>query len=172
MSVSTLRANAGQRDTGGRPRGAPGDGLAVSANDPLRSDLAASSEFEPARHALSAVVYAERDDEILLLQRADGSAMAGQWFLSCGFVEAGELPEEGARRELALVDEVESAQPDAVIWDTTARGKPDLARLAVDAVEEFGAEAVFVVSSKSTTIGLAHDLECRGIPAFGPIWDS
>ena len=100
MSVSTSRTNAGQRDTGGRPRGAPGYGLAVSANDPLRSDLAASSEFEPARYALSAVVYAERDDEILLLQRAEGSAMAGQWFLPGGFVEAGELPEEGARREL------------------------------------------------------------------------
>lgn len=68
--------------------------------DPLRSDLAASSEFEPARYALSAVVYAERDGEILLLQRAAGSAMAGQWFLPGGFVEAGELPEEGARREL------------------------------------------------------------------------
>jgi hypothetical protein len=72
----------------------------VSANDPRRSDLAASSEFEPGRYASSAVVYAERDDEILLLQRAEGSAMAGQWFLPGGFVEAGELPEEGARREL------------------------------------------------------------------------
>lgn len=62
--------------------------------------MAASSEFEPARYALSAVVYAERGDDILLLQRAEGSAMAGQWFLPGGFVEPGELPEEGARREL------------------------------------------------------------------------
>jgi len=68
--------------------------------DPLRSDLATSSEYEPAKYALSAVVYAERGDEILLLQRAEGSAMAGQWFLPGGFVEPGELPEEGARREL------------------------------------------------------------------------
>ena len=68
--------------------------------DPLRSDMAASSDFEPAQYALSAVVYAERGDEILLLQRAEGSAMAGQWFLPGGFVEPGELPEEGARREL------------------------------------------------------------------------
>ena len=68
--------------------------------DPLRNDLAASSEFAPAQYALSAVVYAERGDEILLLQRAEGSAMAGQWFLPGGFVEPGELPEEGARREL------------------------------------------------------------------------
>jgi 8-oxo-dGTP diphosphatase len=72
----------------------------VTENDPLRGDLAASSHVEPARYALSAVVYAERDDEILLLQRAEGSAMAGQWFLPGGLVEPGELPEDGARREL------------------------------------------------------------------------
>ncbi|HSL59939.1 MAG TPA: NUDIX hydrolase [Acidimicrobiales bacterium] len=68
--------------------------------DPLRSDMAASSQWEPAKYALSTVVYAERGDEILLLQRAEGSAMAGQWFLPGGFVEPGETPEEGARREL------------------------------------------------------------------------
>lgn len=67
--------------------------------DPLLGDLAGSGP-EPARYALSAVVYAERGDEILLLQRAAGSALAGQWFLPGGLVEPGELPEEGARREL------------------------------------------------------------------------
>ena len=67
--------------------------------DPLRGDVAGSGH-EPARYALSAVVYAERGDEILLLQRAAGSALAGQWFLPGGLVEPGELPEEGARREL------------------------------------------------------------------------
>lgn len=72
----------------------------MTANDPLRGDIAASSEFEPARYALAAVVYAERGEDILLLQRAEGSAMAGQWFLPGGFVEPGELPEDGARREL------------------------------------------------------------------------
>jgi 8-oxo-dGTP pyrophosphatase MutT (NUDIX family) len=50
-------------------------------------------------YGLSAVVYAERGDEILLLKRA-GGALAGQWFLPGGAVERGELPEEGARREL------------------------------------------------------------------------
>jgi 8-oxo-dGTP diphosphatase len=72
----------------------------MSEPDPLRSDLAGASGSEPARYALSAVVYAERGDEILLLQRAEGSAMAGQWFLPGGMVEPGELPEDGARREL------------------------------------------------------------------------
>ena len=55
----------------------------------------------PAMYALSAVVYVERGDEILLLQRAEGTALAGEWFLPGGMVEPGELPEEGARRELA-----------------------------------------------------------------------
>jgi 8-oxo-dGTP pyrophosphatase MutT (NUDIX family) len=50
-------------------------------------------------YGLSAVVYAERGDEILLLKRA-GGALTGQWFLPGGAVERGELPEEGARREL------------------------------------------------------------------------
>jgi ADP-ribose pyrophosphatase YjhB (NUDIX family) len=47
----------------------------------------------------SAVVYAERGDEILLLRRRAG-ALSGQWFLPGGAVERGELPEDGARREL------------------------------------------------------------------------
>ena len=50
--------------------------------------------------ALSAVVYAERGDEILLLKRAEGSALAGQWYIPGGMVERGEHPEDGARREL------------------------------------------------------------------------
>jgi hypothetical protein len=72
----------------------------------------------------------------------------------------------------ALVDEVETIQPDAVIWDTTKQGKPDLLELALKSYAEFHAEAVFVVSNRSTTLRLVHDLERRGIPAFGPIWDS
>jgi len=71
----------------------------TSSDDPLRSDLATSG-YVPAQYALSAVVYAERGDEILLLKRAEGSALAGQWFLPGGMVEPGELPEDGARREL------------------------------------------------------------------------
>jgi 8-oxo-dGTP pyrophosphatase MutT (NUDIX family) len=71
----------------------------TAADDPLRSDLA-ESDHVPAQYVLSAVVYAERGDEILLLKRAEGSALAGQWFLPGGMVEPGELPEEGARREL------------------------------------------------------------------------
>ena len=72
----------------------------------------------------------------------------------------------------SLVDEVERAEPGAVIWDTSQRGKPDLVRLARQAYEDFDAEAVFVVSNQPTTQRLVHALERTGIPAFGPIWDS
>jgi 8-oxo-dGTP pyrophosphatase MutT (NUDIX family) len=60
---------------------------------------AAHPDFSPTLFALSTVVYAERDDQILLLKRA-GGALAGQFFLPGGIVEAGELPEDAARREL------------------------------------------------------------------------
>jgi 8-oxo-dGTP pyrophosphatase MutT (NUDIX family) len=56
--------------------------------------------FDVQLYALSAVVYAERGDKILMLKRAAGTALAGQWFLPGGAVERGELPEDGARREL------------------------------------------------------------------------
>jgi hypothetical protein len=71
-----------------------------------------------------------------------------------------------------LVDEVHAAQPDALIWDTSRDGKPDLVSLALQAYRDFDAEAVFVVSNKPATQRLVHALERRGIPAFGPIWDS
>jgi len=71
-----------------------------------------------------------------------------------------------------LVDEVQAAQPDAVIWDTTERGKPDLVQLAYDTCRDFDAEAVYVVSNKPMTLRLVHAMERRGIPAVGPIWDS
>src|SRR6478609_5205799 len=58
-----------------------------------------SDEFPFIRYMLSAVVYAERDGQILLLKRA-GGALSGQWFLPGGAVEPAELPEDGARREL------------------------------------------------------------------------
>lgn len=72
----------------------------------------------------------------------------------------------------ALVDEVEAAEPGAVVWDTTRQGKPDLLALTRRTTREFGAEAVFVVSNEDTTRRLVAGLERLGIPAFGPIWDS
>lgn len=82
----------------------------------------------------------------------------------------------------AFVEEIEAAQPDALIWDTGARrgersdgrmhGKPDVLALAYDAYTESGAEAVICVSNRTVTRQVVHGLERCGIPAFGPIWDS
>jgi hypothetical protein len=71
-----------------------------------------------------------------------------------------------------LIDEIEAAHPDATIWDTGERGKPDMLRLAYAAYLESGAEAVVCIANRTVTWEVVHGLERRGIPAFGPIWDS
>ena len=68
----------------------------------------------------------------------------------------------------ALVDEVLAAHPDALIWDTTERGKPDLVRVAHDVSRDFAAEAVLVVSNKAGTWSVVHGLERLGIRRSGP----
>jgi hypothetical protein len=72
----------------------------------------------------------------------------------------------------ALVDEILGVQPDAVVWDTDTHGKPDLVALAYDACKRFDAEAVICISNKPTTWHVVEELEARGIPAYGAIWDS
>jgi ferredoxin-NADP reductase len=71
-----------------------------------------------------------------------------------------------------LLGEILAAQPDATIWNTDVRGKPDVLRLAAGAYRESGAEAVICISNKKLTRQVVHDLTRRGIPAYGPIWDS
>ena len=68
-----------------------------------------------------------------------------------------------------LVDEVD---PDAVIIDTDNAGRPDLVTVAWMMYKECEAEAVFVLSNNLLTKKIVYGLESRGIPAFGPIWDS
>ena len=72
----------------------------------------------------------------------------------------------------AFVDEIDAAQPDAMIWDTGELGKPDVLQLAYAAYVQSGAEAVICVSNRTVTWQVVHGLERCGIPAFGPIWDS
>ena len=71
-----------------------------------------------------------------------------------------------------LVDEILAAQPDAVVWDTAERGKPDALSLAYEVYRSFDAEAVICISNQKLTRQVVHGLERRGIPAFGAIWDS
>lgn len=72
----------------------------------------------------------------------------------------------------SLVDEILEAQPDALIWDTDVSGKPDLLTLAYAAVQSFGAEAVICISNQRLTERVVEEMEARGIPAYGAIWDS
>ena len=72
----------------------------------------------------------------------------------------------------ALVDEILTAQPEAIIWNTDELGRPDMLRLAYRAYITSSAEAVICISNKTLTWNVVHGLEQRGIPAFGPVWDS
>lgn len=72
----------------------------------------------------------------------------------------------------AIVDEIEASTENPLIWDTDARGKPNLSSLALQAVRESGAEAVIVISNQKLTRRVVHDMESLGIPAYGAIWDS
>ena len=71
-----------------------------------------------------------------------------------------------------IVDEVRRADAEAVIWDTESKGRPDLVRLAWGLFRESGAECVCVISNSKVTSMVVRELESRGVPAFGPIWDS
>lgn len=71
-----------------------------------------------------------------------------------------------------LVDEILEVEPDALIWNTDERGRPDLVQLAYQAVQEFDAEAVIVISNQKLTRKVVYGMESRGIPAYGAIWDS
>lgn len=72
----------------------------------------------------------------------------------------------------ALVDEILAARPDALVWDTSVRGKPDMLRLTYAAYLSSGAEAVICISNKKLTWSVVHGMERLGIPAYGAIWDS
>ena len=71
-----------------------------------------------------------------------------------------------------IVDAVRSADKDAVIWNTRERGRPHMVALAYQMFKESDAEAVFVISNPSLTSRLVYEMETRGVPAYGPIWDS
>ena len=71
-----------------------------------------------------------------------------------------------------LVDEVIAAQPEGVIWNSDEQGKADVLDLTYDTYVASGADAVICISNRAVTARVVGELERRGIPAFGPIWDS
>lgn len=71
-----------------------------------------------------------------------------------------------------ICDRVLEVDPNAVIIDTHVIGRKDLVKLAYAMYMEEKAEAVFCISNKGVTKWVVYELESRGVPAFGPVWDS
>ncbi|KUJ20359.1 uncharacterized protein LY89DRAFT_730406 [Mollisia scopiformis] len=71
-----------------------------------------------------------------------------------------------------ICDKVLEVDPEAVVIDTHAVGRKDLVSLAYKLYISDGAEAIFCVSNKALTKHLVYEMESRGVPAYGPIWDS
>ncbi|RSM01196.1 hypothetical protein CEP52_008643 [Fusarium oligoseptatum] len=71
-----------------------------------------------------------------------------------------------------ILDTILACDPDALIWNTDERGRPDMTKLAYQVYKESGAECVCIISNRSTTAKVVYQLESRGIAAYGPILDS
>ncbi|KAK8173178.1 hypothetical protein IWX90DRAFT_484156 [Phyllosticta citrichinensis] len=67
---------------------------------------------------------------------------------------------------------VRQADPNAVIIDTDVSGRQNLVNQGYKLFKEAQAEAICVVSNPRLTNEVVFEMESRGIPAFGPIWDS
>jgi hypothetical protein len=64
------------------------------------------------------------------------------------------------------------ADPDAVIINTRESGRPDMVAITYNMFHEANAEAVFCISNPKLTRKIVYAMETRGIPAYGPVWDS
>ena len=71
-----------------------------------------------------------------------------------------------------IMEAVVKADPQAMIINTRASGRPDMVALTYHLYLESNAEAVFIISNPSLTRKVVYGMESRGIPAYGPIWDS
>ncbi|KAF3911415.1 hypothetical protein ABW20_dc0103423 [Dactylellina cionopaga] len=71
-----------------------------------------------------------------------------------------------------IVDGVLAADPNAIIWDTRAKGKPDMVKMVWGLVQESKAEAVVIISNPALTKKVVYGMESRGVAAYGAIWDS
>ncbi|KAI4116614.1 MAG: hypothetical protein LQ345_003000 [Seirophora villosa] len=71
-----------------------------------------------------------------------------------------------------IMESVCKVDPDAMIINTRVSGRPDMVALAYHLYVQSNAEAVFCISNASLTRKVVYGLESRGVPAYGPIWDS
>jgi ferredoxin-NADP reductase len=72
----------------------------------------------------------------------------------------------------SLLALVHRADPEAVIIDTDVMGRPNLVEVAWRECRRMRGEAVFVLGNEGVTRRVVGGLEGRGVPAFGPVWDS
>lgn len=56
--------------------------------------------------------------------------------------------------------------------DTRIHGRPDMVKLTYLVAKEYQPEAVCIISNEALTRKVVYGMVSRGIPAFGPIWDS
>ena len=71
-----------------------------------------------------------------------------------------------------VLDSVKVLDPDPIVLDTTHTGRQDIFPMLLNLVKTFKAEAVLVISNPIFTRKMVFDLESRGVPAYGPIFDS
>ncbi|KAL8822709.1 MAG: hypothetical protein Q9191_006559 [Dirinaria sp. TL-2023a] len=71
-----------------------------------------------------------------------------------------------------IVQAVLNEDPNAMIINTRASGRPDMVALTYHLFIESQAEAVFIISNPSLTRKVVYGMESRGIPAYGPVFDS
>ena len=67
---------------------------------------------------------------------------------------------------------IKAADPEAVIWNTSARGYPDLVLETYKMYLASGAEAIYIVSNKSIAEKVRFAMESCGIAIYGPIFDA
>jgi regulation of enolase protein 1 (concanavalin A-like superfamily) len=71
-----------------------------------------------------------------------------------------------------IVDAVKRADPNATIVNTDESGRQDMVVLAETKFRETNAEAIIIISKPNTVKRVVRVMEKRGIPCFGPIFDS
>jgi len=91
--------------------------------------------------------------------------------LPCRVLWSAKTPEQTYGK--GIVDTVRQTDRNAIIIDTSKSSvRPDMVEEARKLYKESNAEAVVIISNPKLTYKVVHTLECEGIPAFGPIWDS
>ncbi len=98
------------------------------------------------------------------------SLFHGRPDLHCRILWSGSSPVETFG--LAVIEDVLKTDPKAVIIDSKKAGRPDMVSLTYRIVKESKCEAVFVVSNPKVTRKVVYGMETRGVPAYGPIFDS